>query len=97
VNLPYDLDILTGYEGLSGPLTLSVEDDDDQTVADAITVLSAIKRKSTESVRIAYANINKPVRVSNLDWQPDPEDLDLVRQIVRFTVKQVGEFDFRVD
>ena len=97
LNLPYTVDILTAYEGLSGPLVLSIEDDDDRTVAHAKKVLDAIKRKSTETVQFIAASVSKPVRVKNLEVIPDPDYRgDMNRHVVRFSITQVGDFDFKV-
>lgn len=97
VNLPYGVDILTQYEGLSGPLVGSVQDVEDQTLAHAQSVLSAIKNNPNEIVQFIAASVSKPVKVSNLeviprsDWRGDQNV-----HAVRFNITQVGDFDYRL-
>lgn len=96
-NKPYDVDILTQYGGLAGPVQLSTEDSEDQAFEDAEKVLKAIKKRPTESVQLIYATVSKPVRISQLRWKPDVEYRgDMNRHQVLFNVQQVGDFDFRV-
>ena len=98
VNLPHSVDILTAYEGLSGHAGLSVCDMDDQSIHEALRVLDAIKTHSTDSVRLIYADVSKPVLVSNMSVVPSPVLYEQSARLhmVDFDVTQVGEFDFRV-
>lgn len=91
--------ILDGYNGITGPLVLSIEDDVDQTVAQAKKVLNAIKRNAaSEAVQLIYASVSKPVRVMNMTVLPDPDYRgDMNRHVVSFAVEQTGDFDFKVD
>lgn len=97
-NLQFGVDILTGYEGISGPVTGSIEDAGDQTVANAKQVLDAIKRNSTEVVQFIAASISKPVQVGNITVLPDVDYRgDMNRHRVSFTIKQVGDFDYTLE
>jgi hypothetical protein len=98
VNLPYAVDILTAYEGLSGHVGLSVCDMDDQDIDDALDVLSAIKAHSTERVRLIYNNVSKPVVVRNMSVVPSPTGFEPTARLhmVDFDIAQVGEFDWTV-
>lgn len=98
IHLNYDIDILTGYRGITGPITGSVEDDEDRTFADAEAVLKAIKKNPGEPVQVVYANVSKPMQVSQLDWQPSADDdaATFNRHVVRCNVQQIGDFDYQV-
>jgi hypothetical protein len=91
------VDIVTQFEGISGPLELTVEDTDDQTFASAKTILDNIKRNPMEAVQLIFADVSKPVLVSNLTLLPDPDYRgDMNRHRVSFYVDQSGDFDFRL-
>lgn len=97
-NIQYEVGILTSYEGISGPLALSVETAEDQTVAHALGVLDDIKSAPMTPVRLVYAEVSKPVLVRNLSALPHPDwDNDNRKHSVNLTVTQCGEFDHRLD
>lgn len=94
---PYSIDILTAYEGISGPIVASIEENSDQSIHNAKQVLKAIKNNPTETVRLIFANVSIPVEVSQVEVLPDPTYReDQRRHAVRFNVQQVGEFDYKV-
>lgn len=96
-NRQHAVDILTQFEGISGPITGSIEDAPDQLVSDARTILDNIKRHHTETVRLHFASVSKPVLVSNMTVLPDPEYRgDMNRHRVSFYVDQVGDFDYKL-
>jgi hypothetical protein len=83
------VDIVTQFEGISGPLELTVEDTDDQTFASAKQILDNIKRNPMEAVQLIFADVSKPVLVSNLTLLPDPDYRgDMNRHRVSFYVDQ---------
>jgi hypothetical protein len=91
------VDIVTQFEGISGPITGTMEDSDDQTFAMRGQILENIKRNPTEEVQLIFASVSKPVLVSNLTLLPDPEYRgDMNRHRVSFYVDQCGDFDFRL-
>lgn len=96
-NLPYEVDILDAYEGISGPLALSVEEKPDQTVAHAKKVLDDIKDATTESVQLIFAAFSKPVLVKYLTVLPAVDFTAANnKHRVEFTVTQNGNFDHKV-
>lgn len=97
INLQHAVKILTQYDGLSGPLAATIEDAEDQSVRDAKRVLDAIKLSPSEPVQMIYATVSKPVLVSQLSVDPDPEYRDdMNRHTVNCFIDQVGDFDYRV-
>jgi hypothetical protein len=50
-----------------------------------------------EAVQLIFADVSKPVLVSNLTLLPDPDYRgDMNRHRVSFYVDQSGDFDFRL-
>lgn len=95
INRRHAVDIITQYAGITGPISASIEDADDQTATQARNVLDAIKNHPTEAVQLIYATVNKPVLVSQMTVLPDPEYReDQNRYRVNFYVDQVGDFDY---
>lgn len=98
LRVPYDVDIITGFEGLSGAFEGSVEERTDQALEDAIAVLDAIKNAPSEPVQMVYAEVSVPVLVRQLTCLPDPAwTLTRRRHSVSFDVFQVGDFKHGVN
>jgi hypothetical protein len=96
VNVRYDVDIVSGFEGLSGPLTGIVPSglDDTVTLADAVAVLQSIKENPSQSVQLVYGSFSGEVLLRNVSITPDPrgnQGTPLAR--VSFVINQVGDFD----
>lgn len=94
VNLPYSVDIITGFEGVSGTFEGVIDEEIDQSIADAVVVLDAIKVNPSEPVRLIYGDVSVPILVKNLTCLPDGSmrpEADR-RHFVVFDLQQVGEF-----
>jgi hypothetical protein len=97
INRQRAIDVVTQFEGISGQITGSVEDTDDQTFTAARIILENIKKNPFEEVQLIFATVSKPVLVSNLTLLPDPDYRgDMNRHRVSFFVDQSGDFDFRL-
>ena len=98
INKPYDVDIITGMEGLSGTFTGSIEYDPDLDLDTQLARLATIKKNATREVRMVYGEKTAPVRLRNLSVVPD-DDYDPERRnhLVEFEFWQVGNFHGEVD
>lgn len=97
LNVRYDVDIVTGFEGLSGVLTNGIipsELDDTMDVSDAEAVLQSIKDNPGKSVRLIFGMFSAEVLLRNISITPSPLGNPATPlQTVSFGVNQVGDFD----
>jgi hypothetical protein len=96
INLRYDVDIVTGFEGISGPVagTIPTGLDDTVELSDAMDVLFSIRRNPAKTVRLVYGSFSGEVLLRNISVTPDARGnvaTPLAR--VSFSVNQVGDFD----
>jgi hypothetical protein len=100
-NLSGDVDVITGFEGLSDDSWSHWIEDHypmpgGQTVDQTKAVLDAIKQHPHEKVRLIFASFSKPVRLRNLSVVPHTDYvLRTKKHAVTFGVTQAGEFDYR--
>lgn len=97
LNVPYDVDIITGFEGISGPIVGTIAEDPDQAFLDAEAVLDAIKDNPSEVLQLMYGTVSVPVLVRNSTTLPHSTMLrSNLRHRVEVEVQQVGEFKHQV-
>lgn len=94
INLQYDVDIVTGFEGVSGSLTGTILSDEWQDATAAQATLLFIKERPSTWVRMVYGTFSGRVLLRNVAVLPHP-NANLVNQAmnVSFGVNHVGRFD----
>lgn len=98
INLPYDVDIITGQEGLSGNFTGSLQVEADQDIDTALAVLEAIKDAPRSAVRMVFAQKSIPVKIRHMSVVPRGDFTDRTRtHKVEFGFWQVGNFEGEAD
>lgn len=97
VNVAYDVDILTGLEGVSGPWAGQLTESPEQSVDDGLVVLRAMKDAAEATVQMVWASKSVPVKVRHLTFLPSSEYNDETHEHnVSFEFWQVGDFDHEV-
>lgn len=96
VNVGYDVDIVTGYEGISGTFTGTYPSDIDpsQDLSDVQAILLAIRANPSQYVRMVYGTFSGRVLLRNVSILPSPlgSSATPLGQVT-FGVNQVGDFD----
>lgn len=96
INVRYDVDVVTGFEGLSGTFTGTFPSDVDPTqdVQDVQAVLLSIKANPSKWVRLVYGMFSGRVLLRNIAVTPSNlGNIAAPIQTVSFGVNQVGDFD----
>jgi len=98
INVGYDVDIITGQEGVAGPFEGSIVERPDQTISAALAVLEDMKDDPTRSVRMVWATKSIPVKLRHLTALPASEYLPGSQlHNVSFEFWQVGDLDDLVE
>lgn len=94
INVGYDVDIITGQEGVSGPFEGEISTGSLQTVSAALATLEAIKDEPMRSFRMVWATKSIPVKLRHLTALPASDyRTNSQKHKVTFEFWQVGDLD----